>query len=506
MKGGKLYGEGENGALFGNPRLPCDDEKMSDLKPNEVSKIILEYHPYSLYRDIVIEEIEKKFPNKRKLLQYFLLPKKQCETKDANELDTENIYNKAWLDNNNTIDIKDDEFVFKKNAYKLKSKFVYQSIFEKADKTLDTLVDNLETTQQASQLLYKVIELYEGLSYIHLHDFYHNDIKMDNIMSIQNRLKFIDTDLFIGKTVYDDVLIQISKNLFYIGYSPIIIYCNFGLVEYGKNSIYSISLKELFLNEDLLDDIAITYCKHLLSNFKNIFSSVKHSGLNATQKEAMFGILNRVLNMYMYGLVENPAYRIETSDTVKDIDVKLSRMISFWEKVVQQSEYARKNGFNEEEVLRENPDVRYIMTFFERYNEKILQRDVYEKIQFKRVHKHSWIDSYFAISNDMFGYLFMLLQMSAVLFNEKYGELHSHLFDVVMTASRLMIESIDRRINEPNEFIKQSRMLLRNVRDGLVEDEMRTCRGTMCTVMGGRKTRHKKQSIKRRKTRRGRKY
>jgi hypothetical protein len=506
MKGGKLYGEGSDGAVFGNPRLPCSDYEGDDgIKPNEVSKITLEDYYHEMYQETVLPILNKVFPNKRKLLKYFLLPKKLCLVKGFTKIDRfDEIYDKSWLDNSKTLlgfDKEQKMYNILYNGYPAKLGFLRQYIYEKADKNIDELLQILKNKKEAVQLLYKAIELYEGLSYIHHHKFYHNDVKIDNIMMIHNTLKFIDNDRFADTSTTFEYIEHMSKNIFYIGYSPIIIY-------YHIENDHSMDIYKLLMNEDFVDDNMINYCTFLLNKFYKIFISIRKSTLSNEQKDTLFQILNYLLNIYMYGLLEDTTRQILWTDNDIVVENKISSLLDTWKMLRAVHKGINKGTITKENIYTRFPNVQYIDNFFTKYNEKFLPnvKKGGTREEFQN------LTSYIGVSNDMCGFLFIVIQICTELFDAKYSELHSSLFDVVMMSCRLMIQSIERPIENADSFIQESANNMRRLRNILKDDfhELLTesteprCRGSMCSIMGGRKTRYKKRRSKR-NTRKGRK-
>lgn len=502
MKGGKLYGEGSNGIILGNPRLPCSVYEYPDdkVKSDEISKLPFSDFYNEVYKETTIKDIDKHFPNKTKLLRYFLLPEKECYTKPLNK-EMRKFYTDEWLDNPHLKYDDDKElFIFQNNE----TNSIRQFVYKKADKTLEQILNNITTIKEAQNIIKKTLDLFNGLSYIHSKGFFHNDIKLDNIMSIKGNLKFVDNDQFMFiNEVFDRVFEHNAKNLFYIGYSPILLFLNKYNTNDEKEAIFIMSLKRLMTNDNLLSLDTLTYCKHILFNFTKIFISINKSSLAKEQKNSMRIMLNRVLNHYMYGLLNHSKYYIENDDNERDINNKMTELYSVWVKIINfkislfEENKDVEDAFDKHiEMFKvEVPEIEEIDKYCIRMSEKLKRPTSF-------IYSNEMISymKYFAVSNDMCGFCFMLLQICEVLLNnEKYISLQPMLFDVFMMSCRLISISIEREVEHIDDFIRESGANIKRLLRVLEEDE-EECRDGRCAIMGGKKTRRGKK--KQRKTRR----
>lgn len=183
-RGGKVYGEGANGIVLGNPRIPCKDENFIDDNINskhEVSKV--------LYNDDSEDEQEtfkatnrllnEKFtPDELvNLTNYVIIPSKLCSINWDEVNKHKNIYTPEWRDNR-TI-----------------SKYKEQIISEQGKHDLKKELNTISTKGQIISFLKSMLSIIKALNILHSKNIIHGDIKLQNII-IDNfgNFKIIDID------------------------------------------------------------------------------------------------------------------------------------------------------------------------------------------------------------------------------------------------------------------------------------------------------------------------
>lgn len=513
MKGGKLFGKGSNGIILGEPRFACSSlSHYSDDTPktDEVSKIPFNDYYNEIYLETTSKHINKHFSNKTKLSRYFLLPEKECFTAPITK-DTRKIYTDKWFDDNGNLTYDDRKEKLNFNGEITSS--IRQFVYKKADKTLEQMITETKTVKEAKTLLKKTIELYGGLSYVHSKKFFHNDIKLDNVMTVKGVLKFVDTDHFVYiRELFSDVLDHNKESLFYIGFTPLLLFLNTNNIPIGDKFVSNImSVKLLLANDTILSDDTSIYCRNLIMNFIKIFISIRYSSLQDEQKNSMRIMLNRVLNHYMYGLYDTPKYRIEMNDTDSDITDKLVKLYSDWTKIVgfriaieidlKDTKRDVETIYDEyyEYFIKDIPELETMNVYLTEMSKKTgLTKDSTFNQQIPLSYQH-----FFGVSNDVCGYCFMLLQICEELFkNSRFASLHPFVFDVFMMSTRLISESIEGEIENVEHFIRESGANMKRLLRVLEEDE-EECRDGRCAIMGGKKTRRgKKKQHKTRRVRR----
>jgi hypothetical protein len=192
IKGGDIM-QGYNGMVFMNPRLRCINETYNEY--DEVSKVSFKkkmnesYLLPSLINSLNNDEIYE-------LNKYAIIPQRLCEIDPIilNELYKQ--YPKLNINNSQIITKKGGDTLLK--------------IFETQQ---DSLLSQLE----------KLINVANGIKFLHDRNFIHCDIKLENIIQSENTYKLIDFDeCFNPKNDYEkrNVLINYVSSMPFDTYNP----------------------------------------------------------------------------------------------------------------------------------------------------------------------------------------------------------------------------------------------------------------------------------------------
>ena len=227
-----LEGYGSHGIVLSSPRIPLEDENYEDvIRLNQVSKILYYEHKYSFYPSfqddfereyIPINELSIKYSfifNK----EYFILTigggiidKKLLIEKFKEN----NLYGYNWLSKSSYI------YHIINNILHGKKK-IYQLIYEKADK-INLDFDNF---------LIKINNILNILNLSNSNGFFFDDIKLENIVIHENKIKIIDiSEPLNTNNSIEYIINKIEESKFYyIFYYPYNTISNILLYDYiGK--------------------------------------------------------------------------------------------------------------------------------------------------------------------------------------------------------------------------------------------------------------------------------
>lgn len=219
-KGGRFYGKGAFGAVMGDPRFPCLDETVDEIKDNnEVGKIFTQYDTYVAENAVLLRlravlseaEIEQ-------LKEYIVLPSKSCEVDLPKAKNTDIYKSKEWYKDKTGVHTDSFEYDERRGMFiQDKTKPVrnlYQISFPRADNELFDIVKQYKTDGYKKADLYialkHICELYAGLEEIQKFDLIHGDIKQPNAVVINGKAKFID----ISQMTQVNITEPLNKNAF----------------------------------------------------------------------------------------------------------------------------------------------------------------------------------------------------------------------------------------------------------------------------------------------------
>lgn len=194
--GGKRYGQGTYGAVYGDPRIPCEDEDFNRDKiagKPEVSKVIFDEKQLSKM-ELSMELIKSRFQNTDELEEYVILPSRICKVNHEQLKENSNIYTSKWRE------------------YDDISQYDVQIISRKGKQDLYSELSSVNTMKEFHNFLAGLSNILTGLRMLHEKDIMHGDIKMGNAISMgDGSFRIIDTDEL---RPFDDVK-QIDREFFY---------------------------------------------------------------------------------------------------------------------------------------------------------------------------------------------------------------------------------------------------------------------------------------------------
>lgn len=247
-----VLGQGSYGIVISDPRLPLYDENYEDIiKLNHVSKIlykkdyknnkkIIKPSPLSdfEYEYNKIVKLSNDYPNIFNS-EYFILPIKGGildKNKFANKYNSnDENYNFEWLSSSITnINII--------NSLLEDSNDIYQIIYEKCDKI----------SQCINSFMVGIKNIFNAIKISNKNGFFFDDIKLENLVTHNNKIKMIDFSYPINTNLtFQEIILQLRESkLKYIYYFPynvlsnLILYKQIGKINYlGKfssNDYYSL--------------------------------------------------------------------------------------------------------------------------------------------------------------------------------------------------------------------------------------------------------------------------
>ena len=189
MIGGKLFGKGTFGTVYGEPRMLCEGEtsKTPNIE-NEVSKI---------YEDDKEAEEEMKV-NERlltkmseedltELKKYSVLPKKQCDL-NVSYVDRHPYRRMDWRMTDGNIGAE-EMFISERSERNGYNKMV---IFDKGGEELGKIFSKINSEKSFKDCLIKLISIGKGIQILQNAGFIHGDIKDSNSIEENGSFKLID--------------------------------------------------------------------------------------------------------------------------------------------------------------------------------------------------------------------------------------------------------------------------------------------------------------------------
>ena len=227
-KGGEYLGKGTYGSVYGNPRLPCQDEKYEDIEDkNEISKITkiqkdltgkalpeytqtatIEYSSVKRLNTKIYETLSENDLSPEDFIEirdeiledfqkYLLLPIKKCSIKE-NTIDNPPYNTVKWKVSsakekyNDTIftGLSDIQQEWKNNFEKNWEMIIYPK------GSLDGLqyMNSMRTVNDFLERLDSLLNVCKGIQLLQRYDMMHGDLKLMNTILHDNTLKMIDLE------------------------------------------------------------------------------------------------------------------------------------------------------------------------------------------------------------------------------------------------------------------------------------------------------------------------
>lgn len=315
-RGGRFYGRGAFGSVMGDPRLPCADEKVEDIKDNrEVSKI-------SPKRSIIEDEINVMSrlnavlsPEQiAHLRNYLVLPIKSCVI-DMNKVNAVDTYKQDDWYKTKTGTYGDglahnlyyDRFTYDRKV--IPHDTLHQIVYPIADSSISELIERYDTNRTEPYILMvlkHICELYDGLRELQKLDLVHGDIKSLNSVVIDGKAKFIDNaDLTqvnitnpLNKEGFMKVLEWTTYASHYFSWSELVV---MGLTEEYKDN--NVDIDEVF-KYTLGSDRVTGGLSYLIEQLKMMFRIFNDNRLKLEphDKEQMLNDFIKICVSRLYGL------------------------------------------------------------------------------------------------------------------------------------------------------------------------------------------------------------
>jgi hypothetical protein len=338
-----VLGQGSYGIVLSNPRLPISNESYDEIiNLNHVSKLLYDikydknkriYIPCS-FEDfeyeytstiILLKDYSKIFTN-----EHFMLPLKAGiidKWKFVNKYNNnDKNYNYEWLSKSNENIKIINELIKNQND-------IYQIIYEKGDKVSSDI-----------NIFYNGIKnIFEAIKITNESGFFFDDIKLENLVLHDNKIKMIDFSCPINTNLsYDKIIKQIVnskfKTIYYFPY----------------NTLINITLYENINQIKQIGDIGIhnNYYSLLYSNLIEFESNVKYK---LTQIQKLLYLADNYFQDYYVEIKLINYNFIHKIKSIKDIniyeEIKKINLIDFSSSVLQFLLYSNNNLENNKDNI-----------------------------------------------------------------------------------------------------------------------------------------------------------
>ena len=185
QKGGKLFGDGAFGLVYGNPRLPCVGESeahFNDTSFNEVSKVF-KVEEYYTEENESIQQLLDRFDAAQitELKKYCVMPINACELDCVKVEPSSSIYKApSYMLSKEVCGPTFSENIINYPSGKKSLDNIYRSI--KRNSTFELFKGNLT----------KLLNICRGIQFLQNHNIIHGDIKDKNTIAIDGTFKIID--------------------------------------------------------------------------------------------------------------------------------------------------------------------------------------------------------------------------------------------------------------------------------------------------------------------------
>ena len=189
MVGGKLFGKGTFGTVYGEPRMLCESETSKT--PNiesEVSKIYTDDEDADEEMKVISRLLSKMSEEDlTELKKYSVLPKKQCNL-NVSYVDRHPYKRMDWRMTDGKIGAE-EIFITERSERNGYNKMV---IFDKGGEDLEKIFSKINSEQSFKDCLIKIISIGKGIQILQNAGFIHGDIKCPNSIEENGTFKLID--------------------------------------------------------------------------------------------------------------------------------------------------------------------------------------------------------------------------------------------------------------------------------------------------------------------------
>jgi hypothetical protein len=275
MKGGKVEGIGGSGIVLSNPRLPLIGEKYNNIKNNilECSKLFFnesvndfDYNSYKNELDSY-KSLKEKQSKLSSLDDYIVMYTKSGQISNVEVLLGKDSYdNETWWNySSNPDSSKKLKQIFGNSIKNIKP--IYQIVFP-LGKSIS--LDDIQI------FIIKYIHIFECIQVFNQSDLIFDDLKLDNIVKINDTYKLIDcSSIFSFEEIITDGEIRytILKNISYYIYSVLIHILLLYFLDKKKNKNKYINEQKYnkFIKEKLNEYKTNNYKTNVFTYLKNIF-------------------------------------------------------------------------------------------------------------------------------------------------------------------------------------------------------------------------------------------
>jgi hypothetical protein len=276
-----ILGAGTFGCVIANPRLPIKGEKYDDIyQLDEVSKVVYTMKQYNLESN-VLKRIHADVSD------YCVLPIKSGQ-----------VSHKVVIEHEEYHDISGEVSWGDEGLYHGSSPVSNIIIFPMGECMVSYMkYCNLNTYPKLIGFMRQLKQLTKGLTKLHKNNIVHLDIKLDNMLFIDDKIKFNDCgELFRTDDIafYESYKFnQVANNVFYSSYGPFAVWMG---LYYNSNTSRKVSLKDMV-------DVASGQCKDLYKNVK-YWSNFKAKYL--TDYPQLIDDYTNVLSLETFNIVDMP--------------------------------------------------------------------------------------------------------------------------------------------------------------------------------------------------------
>lgn len=265
QKGGKVFGKGSYGTVFGIPRIPCITEGYEDISNvKEVSKIFNKYEDAYDEYDIVDRLDRLLGDDKDKASNFFVLPLDLCVVNPV-ELQVNDIYKDDSWSMYNGKKLYDTYFT---EDEKGEITIPQQVIYEEADNSLYNIAGNIKDPLDFEDFVRKLFNICKGVQLLQNKGLIHGDLKLDNAVSIDKQFKMIDIGDINSMKTMTEMTNNMPGGFEYYSWPSIVAWLSYFDTRYLEQ-IQEEDVREHFFNDGrrIMTNVGILYLINLASDY-----------------------------------------------------------------------------------------------------------------------------------------------------------------------------------------------------------------------------------------------